>query len=246
MMAKVIALVTEDFAFFHDAVRILKEMGEPFISLGLSDPIPLNVSVVMTTEGERGSVEFDDIVSAEDAAHAVLMAIGRAKGGQFERVVVGIDPGPRPGIAVLADGKEILMDVLLCPEEVGIRLADILGSLQLREIVLRIGHGDPTNRDRAILSAWKLVDMVEVVDETSTTLSATRPDAEAALRIASMKGERLPAPPEVTPTSGELRDIQRLSRIESKGMVTISSQLAEAVAKGEMTLAEAVRAQLEG
>jgi hypothetical protein len=49
--------------------------------------------------------------------------------------------------------------------------------------------------------------------------------------------------PEVKPTPGELRDIQRLSRIESKGSVTIASELAESVARGEITLTDAIAKQ---
>jgi len=57
------------------------------------------------------------------------------------------------------------------------------------------------------------------------------------------KGQRVEEAPEVEPTAGELRDIQRLSRIESEGSVTISSELASAVAKGDLTLREAVLSQ---
>jgi hypothetical protein len=42
------------------------------------------------------------------------------------------------------------------------------------------------------------------------------------------------------PTDGELREIQRKSRIKSQGRITISSELAKKVALGELTLAEAI------
>ncbi|OPY27398.1 MAG: hypothetical protein A4E31_01180 [Methanomassiliicoccales archaeon PtaU1.Bin030] len=82
-----------------------------------------------------------------------------------------------------------------------------------------------------------------MVDETSTTRRTEEPDADAAVSIALGTGYRLPFPPEVRPTPGEVRDIQRLSRIESGGRVTISYDLAESVAKGELSLQEALRAQ---
>ena len=40
-----------------------------------------------------------------------------------------------------------------------------------------------------------------------------------------------------------MRDIQRQSRIESGGRVTISADLAKAVARGDLTLPDALRAQ---
>ncbi len=47
----------------------------------------------------------------------------------------------------------------------------------------------------------------------------------------------------VRPTAGELRDIQRKSRMASSGQVTISRILARNVALGRITLDEAVKRQ---
>jgi len=38
-----------------------------------------------------------------------------------------------------------------------------------------------------------------------------------------------------------VRDVQRLSRIASKGAVTIPADLAESVAKGDLTMAQALQ-----
>ena len=57
------------------------------------------------------------------------------------------------------------------------------------------------------------------------------------------KGEKVENPPVPKPTPGEVRDIQRLSRIESKGRVTISAELATAVARGEMTMGQALQSK---
>jgi hypothetical protein len=46
---------------------------------------------------------------------------------------------------------------------------------------------------------------------------------------------------EIRPTEGELRDIQRQSRKKSNGRRTISSDVAYAVACGDLTLEEAIR-----
>ena len=45
---------------------------------------------------------------------------------------------------------------------------------------------------------------------------------------------------ELQPTEGEVKELQRRSRIKSQGRVTISSDLARKVALGELTLAEAI------
>ena len=45
---------------------------------------------------------------------------------------------------------------------------------------------------------------------------------------------------EIDPSEGELRDIQRISRNKSNGRVTIPTELARKVAKGEVTIEQAI------
>src|SRR5881628_1240508 len=62
----------------------------------------------------------------------------------------------------------------------------------------------------------------------------------AASDIAKSSGRRVEPPVEIRPTPGEVREIQRRSRLDSGGVVTISSELAGAVARGDLTLEEAI------
>ena len=238
---KVVAVVTEDFRFFYETVRRLKEKGQPFISLGFSDPLPLNVELVLTTEGERKRLRGRKVIASDDPTWAVKAALVLLPGGSFTRIAVGVDPGPRPGIAILGDGKVLLGDTLLSPEEVAPAIRDFLSFVNTNDLLLRVGHGDLTNRDRIINALWDVTRNIEMVDETSTTGSTGHPDA--ALVIAHTRGELLPSRPRVAPTQGEVRDIQRLSRIESEGAVTINSSLARQVAVGTLTLSEATEKQ---
>lgn len=238
---KVVAVVTEDFRFFYEAVRRLKEKGQPFISLGFSDPLPLNVELVLTTEGERKRLRGRKVIASDDPEWAVKAALVLLQGGSFNRMIVGVDPGPRPGIAILGDGKVLLADTLLSPEEVAPAIRDFLSLVNTNELLLRIGHGDPTNRDRIINTLWDVTRNIEMVDETSTTRRTGHPDA--AISIAQTRGELLPSRPRVAPTQGEIRDIQRLSRIESGGAITINSSLARQVALGALALGEAIEKQ---
>ncbi len=240
---RVVAVVTEDFRFFYGAVKALKERGQPFISLGFGDPMPLNVELVLTTEAERKRLRGRKVIASDDPERAVRSALALLQGGSFNRLVVGVDPGPRPGIAILGDGRVLLADRLLAPEEVAPAIQDFLSLVRTNELLLRVGHGDRTNRDRVINSLWDITRNIEVVDETSTTRRTGNPDADAAVSIAQSRGQLLPFRPVVEPTQGELRDIQRLSRIESQGALTISSSLAREVALGKLSLREAVEKQ---
>src|SRR5439155_1323072 len=81
---------------------------------------------------------------------------------------------------------------------------------------------------------------VAVVDEAGTTHRTAQPDVDAAIDIAKSSGRRVEPPVEIRPTPGEVREIQRRSRLDSGGVVTISSELAGAVARGDLTLEEAL------
>lgn len=240
---KVVAVVTEDFRFFYEVVRFLKERGQPFISLGFGDPLPLDVELVLTTDAERKRVRGRRVIAGPDPELTVRTALALLHGGTYGRLVVGVDPGPKPGMAFLGDGQVLHSDSVLSPEEVGPAVRDFLSLVSAQELLVRVGHGDPTNRDRVVNSLWDITHNIEVVDETSTTRHTGRPDADAAIAIAQGRGELLLTLPQVEPTPGEVRDIQRLSRIESQGAVTISTSLAREVATGAMSLQDAVKKQ---
>jgi hypothetical protein len=156
---------------------------------------------------------------------------------------VGIDPGKSTGLAIFGEGKLLASETVGSPEQVAESISRLLKCLSYAKSVARVGHGDPTKGNRIIRAIWPLFDEVELVDETGTSVRSEEPDVAAAKRIAMTKGVRLEELPEVEPTPGELRDIQRLSRIESQGSVTISTALAHSVAMGEKTISQAVSEQ---
>ena len=83
--------------------------------------------------------------------------------------------------------------------------------------------------------------VVELVDERKTSRGLNRNQhGVSAIRIATLPGERIWEIVEMEPTDGELREIQRKSRIKSQGRVTISSEMARRVALGELSLSEAI------
>jgi hypothetical protein len=239
---KIIGLVTEDFRFFHRMVRLLKEKDEPFVSLSVDDPIPESVGAVITTAAERELVRFPTVVSDDNPDFAFKAARSVLRGKRFLQIVIGIDPGRMPGIAMIGDGRIIDTEQSYCPEEVTETIIRMTWNLDFDHMLVRIGHGDPTNRNRIIRAIWDLADKVEIVDETKTTKRTETPDIDAAIMIAFTSGEGVDIRPEVCPTPGEVRDIKRLSRIESCGRVTISTELASKVARGKISLAEAIEA----
>jgi hypothetical protein len=241
---KVIGIMTKNFRFFYELVQLMREHREAFVSLDFNENVPDSVGVVITTREERPLVRFSRVVANERPDLALEMARSQLRGREsFRTLVAGIDPGSRPGLAIIGDGRVLVAETVGSPERVADEIDRYRKCFRHERLIARVGHGDRTNRNRVIRSIWNSVDDVEVVDETSTTRRTEEPDADAAVSIALGSGYRMPFPPEVKPTPGEVRDIQRLSRIESGGRVTISSDLAESVAKGELSLPEALRVQ---
>lgn len=243
-MRKVIGVLTEDFRLYHDLVAALKARDVSFVSLSFSRRVPENVGAVLTSAAEAPKVRSPHVVAVDELDSAIAKALQLLKGKtEWRELLVGVDPGREPGVAFLGDGDVLDTRLASKPEAVAALIREALRTFPAKEVRVRVGHGDPTNRNRILnsLSADGL--RVEIVDETSTTHRTAQPDLDAAIDIARTPGERVEPPFEIKPTPGEVREIQRRSRLDSGGQVTISSVLAGAVARGEVSLEEAINRQ---
>lgn len=243
--------MTEDFSLYHDLVRELKSRNLPFRSLVAAQRVPVGVGVVITSAAERESIDFSSVVGSDDAEDAVERAIfALASSGRVSKVVVGVDPGERPGVAILADGSLIRTLQVHSPDDVSVELQRLIETYDGAAFIVRIGHGAATARDRIINSIVPLDVRIEMVDETETSAHApvSHRDRAAAHAIAMSHGVEIELGRfrRVVPTEGEIRDIQRKSRIASGGEVTVGFRLARDVALGRMTLAEAIEKQRKG
>jgi hypothetical protein len=237
----VIVVATADFELYHDVVGELRDRGIAFTTIEPGDELPEETRAVITGEDESDDVSADvEIVEARpDAAReAVQTALSVIRDGQG-RVVIGVDPGTRPGIAVVR-GETVVAAFQVPAADV----ADIV----MEEVddaanpVVRIGDG-------ARLHSSRLVDTlddvrVELVDETGTTPSlgpgaSGMGDVLAAVNIAMREGERIESR-EIEPTAGELTMIKTRSRERSGENRAIDDTLARRVATGELTIDEAL------
>jgi hypothetical protein len=240
-----IGIVSEDFKFLYDVSVKLKRLGVQFRVISYGETIPRGTSVVIKKGMPKVIVDGLRIMiygNAEEAsAKAWLIANGLTH--LDEDVYVGIDPGVRPGVAIFSSTKRIVTAIASSPEHVSY-FTNVLSSLVGRERVrVRIGNGDPTNRDRIIRAIWKRCGTIELVDERRT--SRLRSHEEAATLIGMSSGVRVTSMPEVRPSEGEIREIQRRSRLRSGGLTTISRSRAVAVARGESSMEDAIRLQME-
>ena len=236
-----IVVATDDFELYHGVVTELRDRGVDFTTIEPGDEWPEKTAVAVVAAGER--VEIPDgveLVSAdpERPRRAVEAAIDALR-GETGRTVVGIDPGERPGIAVL-HGETVVAAFQVPAADA----ADVVR----REVedaadpVVRIGDG-------ARLAGSRVIDdiegvPVELVDETGTTPylgSGARGmgDVLAAANIARREGEAILSR-DIEPTAGELTRIKDRSREASDTNRAIDADLARKVAAGELTVEEAL------
>lgn len=225
---------------------MLRERRLPSVSLFPGQRIPERAAVVLTTPAEAAQISHTRVLAVtEDGDRPSLWAavlhalrVHDSHGG----LVVGLDPGPRPGYAVLSGGICIAEGVLETPGD-GAEFANHLRRrFASRSILFRVGSGDPPSRNRLVNDLLASSRSVQLVDEQGTTPHGSRRprDMVAARRIAETPGRPIRERMTLRPTAGAIADVQRLSRLGSDGRVTIPRAAAHRVLCGELTLAEAV------
>lgn len=235
-----LVVATENFEVYHELVTDLRERDVPVTTIDPGGEFPADTSVVVTADGETVDTPPDaTVVKATPGKPRVAVeAAVTALRGATGQTTVGIDPGERPGIAVLRGDVVVAtfqVDPAAVAEVVHRETADAPDPL------VRIGDG-------ARLVGARIVDdlsvPVELVDETGTTPylgAGTRGlgDVIAAVNIARREGDRIDSR-DVDPTTGELTRIQDRSREAGETNRAIDTDLAHRVAEGELSIDEAL------
>ncbi|MEM3395995.1 MAG: hypothetical protein QW620_00600 [Thermoplasmata archaeon] len=244
---KLIGIATTNVPVYYEILRLLKEKNLAFEVLVPGEEIPLHVGVVITTKEERNLIDFEDVVTYDgEPETTVLEAMKLLMGKEIiHELVVGIDPGEHIGVAVVGDGVVLARATVFSADAVVEMVKTYLKVFKAFRKLLRVGHGDITKRNKIISVLWKLKIPIEIVNEQGTTTITQEPDVEAAVRIAMHEGKDISSRPKVEPSAGELRNIQRISRIKSNGKITISRKYAREVARGEITIEEAIEKQIK-
>jgi len=237
----VLVVTTAEFEVYHDLVTDLRDRDIPFTTVEPGEELPPGVDVVVTAAGEDIDTPAGVTVveAAPDEPRAAVETAVAALRGASGRTVVGIDPGDRPGIAVLR-GETVVATFQVSPG----RVPEVVRreTTEAEAPLVRIGDG-------ARLVGARIIDdldlPVELVDETGTTPylgAGTRGlgDVVAAVNIARREGDRVESR-EVDPTAGELRRIQDRSRRAGETNRAIDADLARRVARGELGIDEALQ-----
>ncbi len=185
------------------------------------------------------------MIIADKPGSTIDKALSLLSMEDFDRIIIGIDPGKHPGMAVLGNDRTLSVHHISV-EEVCPLIEKIMHEYQNKKIIIRIGHGARLIRSRLINEILDMGLQVEMVDETGTTPHLGKgmrgrmsSDIIAAIKIAKIPGKTV-GKQFIEPSQGEVRVVQERSREYSNGRSTIPRLLARAVAKGELTLDEAM------
>ncbi len=233
-----IAVRTDDFRLSFHLMRELKRRNCDFVMLSSGDSWDgvLLTSPEEVTDGGIPAME-------ENIEIAVERAIQASRGlDSAITLVFGIDPGPRPGLAWLADGIVVGSAQLESIDNVVEHVVGLSSAVEHQRLYVKVGDGAPLIRDRIINQLLdREIETLQVSEYRTSSGSRSKAHIHAATRIALMGGAKVYVKRELNPTDGDLKEIQRQSRIQSLGGLTISTELARMVACGEISMLEAIR-----
>lgn len=233
-----IAVRTDDFRLSFHLMRELKRRKCEFVMLAPDDKWD---GILLTSPEE---VVDGEIPATEETLEiSVERAIQASRGFESAvQLVFGVDPGPRPGIAWLADGIVVGSAQL---EEINGLADHIIGlssAVKHQRMCVKVGDGAPLIRDRIINQLiLRGIETLQVSEYRTSSGSRVKTHLHAATRIALMGGNKVYKIRDLNPTEGDLKEIQRQSRILSSGDFTISTELARLVACGEISIEDAIK-----
>ncbi len=228
-----VGILCKDFRFGYRVALELKKRSIPYEML-LSEDQLKEFEVIISDMQDHDFIHCSTPEECARKVHSYLYGKRR-----FERVIVGIDPGPKPGIVVVGDGNFVEEVQLSSVDKVKSYVDEVYRGYSPEHFIIRIGDGDIVNRNRIINSLVENY-RVEMVDERNTSEAINNKDIESAKVIAFTRGRLVRNKLNVVIREGYLKEIQRRSRIESGGKITISKELAREVALGKMSLKDAV------
>ena len=242
-----VAVRTADFQLARLLIQCLRSEGVPFDHL---DPDrPLGEDRIWFGTHEEVALDHAAGHPTPVDPQRVDLAVARARAGHHGHptdiaLLFGVDPGPRPGVAWYADDVFVGGAQLERVDDVARYIGSVCRTVDHASVLVRLGDGAPTIRNRItnilLARSWP----VEIVDERRTSAGLNRhAHASAAARIATVQGTLVQERRPVDPAEGEVRELKRRSRIASQGRVTISDGLARSVAVGRLSMEEAIRRQ---
>jgi len=207
---RIIKVATDDGNAYYDIVSRLKRTHLRFSSVSPGQAVDSSKELVITSRKEKsafggGGVPIEDL--DEDPMIMEGQLLSRLLDEPRRRLLVGVDPGSRIGVAVFYDGREVGALTLSSVEEVVESLVKVVRAVPHSSLSVKIGGGEPKTSLRLARSLRESLPRsasTEIVDESGTSsgkrgaIGATR-DQRAAAKIAFRKGVQFSEPARKSP-----------------------------------------------
>lgn len=178
-MTAEIAVATVQGKAYYLIVNELKKRNTQFLSLTPTEPVPVEIKIVMTTEKEKHLINHENVLvykEGEDLEAMINSALQMAHGKRYyEKLTVGIDPGKVLGFAVIADGKVVEAENCFSVKEAVEKIKKVLKNLGhaiTTSTTVKIGNGVPAIKEdlmRALDEALPQNVVLESVEEAGTS-----------------------------------------------------------------------------
>jgi len=104
----IIGVLTKDVRLYYDLMEFLKTQKLKFRMLDFQNSIPRDIGAILTSSEELDSINFQPKIAVTDMETDIRKARQAINGLDDSQIlIIGVDPGPMPGIAALSDDKII-------------------------------------------------------------------------------------------------------------------------------------------
>ncbi len=253
-----IAIQTEDMRLYYKLMKYLKapRLITRFFATDQTIPIEdfdLIITTTVSAETIEPNIKIISLKSDEIEPSIVPRIIGliaRKKTSIFRKLIIGIDPGKTIGLAAVCDGMLLYATTAKLNTLIN-KLKDVVVTFPSEEIVIRIGNRPPYVSNIIFNKLFSFLGKepkftLEIVEESFTTSKNAKLKHQlginegAAFSIAQRSGKQYNDMVRNFIPKGHIKEIKNWSRQRSDNRLTVDSQLAEAVAFGDITLDDAI------
>jgi len=171
-----VGVLAKDFRVYNRLMNLLKIMNQSFSSLSPDDNYS-SFDIVFTDMDLRGR----NIIRTDGREEFRIRQLVRSREGGT--IVVGIDPGPAPGVATLADNIVIDRRSIYNMPEIREYVTRVSRECVYRKFIVKIGDGDRRYRNQIIKNLYGF--RLQIVNEKGSSRAAKRgDDSRSAVSIA--------------------------------------------------------------
>ena len=228
-----VVIRTRDFQLAYRLIKKLRSLKVSHIQLEINQIIPTGTSLWFGTPEEVNTSNDPKGVACNinNIDYVVNKTLNKILAGPDVKILTfGVDSGPRPGLAWFT---EVIDEIINTVNQISPKFPD--------KTLIKIGNGHRTISNRIVNECLNNDFQVQLIDEKHTSLGSRHDHVSSAKSIGLKHGTPICDKLEIVPTRGEVREIQRISRLVSGGKSTIPSNLAISVAIGNLSLIEAVK-----